>query len=80
MNHCGAFIGKAESPANGADSTDRKVEFENCTANNIKLYNVQNGGLFAGYVNGTVPSKEAVQLPVQLHREQLSVVDTRWVD
>lgn len=53
MNHCGAFIGKAESPANGADSTDRKVEFENCTANNIKLYNVQNGGLFAGYVNGT---------------------------
>ena len=53
MNHCGAFIGKAESPANGADSTNRKVEFENCTANNIKLYNVQNGGLFAGYVNGT---------------------------
>lgn len=53
MNHCGAFIGKAESPVNGADSTDRKVEFENCTANNIKLYNVQNGGLFAGYVNGT---------------------------
>ena len=27
-----------------------------------------------------VLSKEAVQLPVQLHREQLSVVDTRWVD
>ena len=53
MNHCGAFIGKAESPVNGADSTNRKVEFENCTANNIKLYNVQNGGLFAGYVNGT---------------------------
>ena len=57
MNHCGAFIGKAESPANGADSTDRKVEFENCTANNIKLYNVQNGGLFAGYVNGTCTIK-----------------------
>lgn len=53
MNHCGAFIGKADSPAKGATSTDRKVEFENCTANNIKLYNVQNGGLFAGYVNGT---------------------------
>ena len=46
MNHCGAFIGKAESLA-------RTVTFENCTANNIKLYNVQNGGLFAGYVNGT---------------------------
>ena len=53
MNHCGAFIGKADSSAKGATSTDRKVEFENCTANNIKLYNVQNGGLFAGYVNGT---------------------------
>ena len=53
MNHCGAFIGKADSPVKGADSTDRKVEFENCTANNIKLYNVQNGGLSAGYVNGT---------------------------
>lgn len=53
MNHCGAFIGKTDSPAKGATSTDRKVEFENCTANNIKLYNVQNGGLFAGYVNGT---------------------------
>ena len=46
MNHCGAFIGKAESLA-------RTVTFNNCTANNIKLYNVQNGGLFAGYVNGT---------------------------
>ena len=57
MNHCGAFIGKAESPANGADSTDRKVEFDNCTANNIELYNVQNGGLFAGYVNGTCTIK-----------------------
>ena len=57
MNHCGAFIGKAESPANGATSTNRQVEFENCTANNIKLYNVQNGGLFAGYVNGTCTIK-----------------------
>ena len=46
MNHCGAFIGKAESLA-------RTVTFNNCKANNIKLYNVQNGGLFAGYVNGT---------------------------
>lgn len=57
MNHCGAFIGKADSSAKGATSTDRKVEFENCTANNIKLYNVQNGGLFAGYVNGTCTIK-----------------------
>lgn len=46
MNHCGAFIGKAESLA-------RTVTFNNCIANNIELYNVQNGGLFAGYVNGT---------------------------
>lgn len=46
MNHCGAFIGKAESLA-------RTVTFNNCKANNIELYNVQNGGLFAGYVNGT---------------------------
>lgn len=53
MNHCGAFIGKADSPAKGATSTDRKVEFNNCTATNINMYNVQNGGLFAGYVNGT---------------------------
>ena len=53
MNHCGAFIGKSDSPAKEATSTNRQVEFENCTANNIKLYNVQNGGLFAGYVNGT---------------------------
>lgn len=53
MNHCGAFIGKSDSPAKEATSTDRQVEFENCTANNIELYNVQNGGLFAGYVNGT---------------------------
>lgn len=54
MNHCGAFIGKADFPANGATSTDRKVEFNNnCTATNINMYNVQNGGLFAGYVNGT---------------------------
>ena len=53
MNHCGAFIGKADSPAKGATSTERTVTFNNCTANNIKLYNVQNGGLFAGYVNGT---------------------------
>lgn len=50
MNHCGAFIGKAESLA-------RTVTFENCTANNIELYNVQNGGLFAGYVNGTCTIK-----------------------
>ena len=50
MNHCGAFIGKAESLA-------RTVTFNNCTANNIKLYNVQNGGLFAGYVNGTCTIK-----------------------
>ena len=49
MNHCGAFIGKAESPKN----VNRSVTFKNCTANNIELYNVQNGGLFAGYVNGT---------------------------
>ena len=49
MNHCGAFIGKADLPKKG----ERSVTFENCTANNIKLYNVQNGGLFAGYVNGT---------------------------
>ena len=27
-----------------------------------------------------VLSKEAVQIPVRLHQEQLSVVDTRWVD
>lgn len=53
MNHCGAFIGKADSPAKGATSTDRKVEFKKCTATNINMYNVQNGGLFAGYVNGT---------------------------
>lgn len=53
MNHCGAFIGKSDSPAKEATSTNRQVEFENCTANNIELYNVQNGGLFAGYVNGT---------------------------
>lgn len=49
MNHCGAFIGKADSPKN----VNRSVTFKNCTANNIELYNVQNGGLFAGYVNGT---------------------------
>ena len=49
MNHCGAFIGKAESPKN----VNRSVTFKNCTANNIELYNVQNGGLFAGCVNGT---------------------------
>ena len=46
MNHCGAFIGKAESLA-------RTVTFNNCKANNIELYNVQNGGLFAGSVSGT---------------------------
>lgn len=57
MNHCGAFIGKADSPVNGATSTDRKVEFNNCTATNINMYNVQNGGLFAGYVNGTCTIK-----------------------
>lgn len=58
MNHCGAFIGKADFPANGATSTDRKVEFNNnCTATNINMYNVQNGGLFAGYVNGTCTIK-----------------------
>lgn len=57
MNHCGAFIGKADSPAKGATSTDRKVEFNNCTATNINMYNVQNGGLFAGYVNGTCTIK-----------------------
>ena len=57
MNHCGAFIGKADYPVNGATKTDRTVTFENCTANNIKLYNVQNGGLFAGYVNGTCTIK-----------------------
>lgn len=50
MNHCGAFIGKAESLA-------RTVTFNNCKANNIELYNVQNGGLFAGYVNGTCTIK-----------------------
>ena len=50
MNHCGAFIGKAESLA-------RTVTFNNCKANNIKLYNAQNGGLFAGYVNGTCTIK-----------------------
>ena len=53
MNHCGAFIGKADLPKKG----ERSVTFENCTANNIKLYNVQNGGLFAGYVNGTCTIK-----------------------
>ena len=53
MNHCGVFIGKADSPVNGATKTDRTVTFNNCTAKNIKAYNVQNGGLFAGYVNGT---------------------------
>lgn len=53
MNHCGAFIGKSDSPVKEATSTNRQVEFKNCTANIIKLYNVQNGGLFAGYVNGT---------------------------
>ena len=53
MNHCGAFIGKAESPKN----VNRSVTFKNCTANNIELYNVQNGGLFAGYVNGTCTIK-----------------------
>lgn len=57
MNHCGAFIGKTDSPAKGATSTDRKVEFKNCTATNINMYNVQNGGLFAGYVNGTCTIK-----------------------
>lgn len=57
MNHCGAFIGKADSPARGATSTDRKVEFNNCTATNINMYNLQNGGLFAGYVNGTCTIK-----------------------
>lgn len=57
MNHCGAFIGKADSPVNGATKTDRTVTFNNCTANNIKAYNVQNGGLFAGYVNGTCTIK-----------------------
>lgn len=50
MNHCGAFIGKVESLA-------RTVTFKNCTANNIELYNVQNGGLFAGYINGTCTIK-----------------------
>lgn len=49
MNHCGAFIGKANLPKKG----ERTVTFNNCIANNIELYNVQNGGLFAGYVNGT---------------------------
>ena len=57
MNHCGAFIGKTDSPAKGATSTYRKVEFKNCTATNINMYNVQNGGLFAGYVNGTCTIK-----------------------
>lgn len=57
MKHCGAFIGKTDSPAKGATSTDRKVEFKNCTATNINMYNVQNGGLFAGYVNGTCTIK-----------------------
>lgn len=57
MNHCGVFIGKTDSPAKGATSTDRKVEFKNCTATNINMYNVQNGGLFAGYVNGTCTIK-----------------------
>lgn len=57
MNHCGAFIGKTDSPVKGATSTDRKVEFKNCTATNINMYNVQNGGLFAGYVNGTCTIK-----------------------
>lgn len=49
MNHCGAFIGKADSPKN----VNRSVTFKNCTSTNISMYNVQNGGLFAGYVNGT---------------------------
>ena len=53
MNHCGAFIGKADSPKN----VNRSVTFNNCIANNIELYNVQNGGLFAGYVNGTCTIK-----------------------
>lgn len=53
MNHCGAFIGKANLPKKG----ERTVTFNNCIANNIELYNVQNGGLFAGYVNGTCTIK-----------------------
>lgn len=53
MNHCGAFVGKANLPKKG----ERTVTFNNCIANNIELYNVQNGGLFAGYVNGTCTIK-----------------------
>ena len=52
MNHCGAFVGKAEKPGSEAESTTRTVKFINCTAKNINLYNIQNGGMFAGYING----------------------------
>ena len=50
MNHCGAFIGRSGKPASGASSTTRTITFTNCTTTNIELYNVQNGGSFAGHI------------------------------
>lgn len=47
MNHCGALLGKVE--ASGAKK-DRKVEFIDCTAKNITMYRVQNGGMFGGHI------------------------------
>ena len=49
MNHCGALLGKVE--ASGATpKKNRKVTFTDCTAKNIKMYKVQNGGLFGGHI------------------------------
>lgn len=50
MNHCGAFIGNYDTSSTGKSRT---IKFERCSAEDIRLYNVQNGGLLGGYISGT---------------------------
>lgn len=57
MNHCGAFIGRSDNAGTSPNEKERTVEFEDCTAENITMYNVQNGGLFGGYIAGSCTIK-----------------------
>ena len=47
MNHCGALLGKVEASRAGKK---RKVAFADCTAKNVTMYRVQNGGMFGGHI------------------------------
>ena len=47
MNHCGTLAGKVEIDQ---EKKGRTVIIKKCRANDVELYRVQNGGLFAGYV------------------------------